>query len=109
MTHKQKVSLARKMRTRAEELAGIPIFQSIAWETRRAAIRMRVNKTPAQVKPMAPAVELRWFEQWMPLFIARERGYKLKLRGHIKLHVLRMIHFLFFRKSVNPTARIKTA
>lgn len=42
-THKQKVRIARKMRTRAEETAGVPLFQSKAWEARKSARRERVE------------------------------------------------------------------
>ena len=41
MTHKQKVRMARKMRTPAEARKRIPIFQTEAWERRHEAIAIR--------------------------------------------------------------------
>ena len=44
MTHKEKVKLARKMRTRDEEVQGVGIFLTKAWEKRRLAIKKRVKR-----------------------------------------------------------------
>jgi len=37
LTHKQKVKLARKLRTRKELIAKVPIFQTRAWNERAKA------------------------------------------------------------------------
>lgn len=39
--HKDKVKLARKMRTHVELKAKVPIFQTEAWEKRKKAIKKR--------------------------------------------------------------------
>jgi hypothetical protein len=44
MTHKQKVRLARKMRTPKEIRKRVPIFQTDEWDRRKEAIAKRVNK-----------------------------------------------------------------
>ncbi len=43
MRHKDKVKLARKMRTKDEEIGGVGIFLSKAWDERRKAIQKRVT------------------------------------------------------------------
>lgn len=43
MKHKDKVRMARRMRTHKELLEGVALFQSLAWETRKAAIAMRLH------------------------------------------------------------------
>ncbi len=35
MTHPQKISLARSMRTQKELLDGVPLFETAAWQRRR--------------------------------------------------------------------------
>jgi len=45
LTHKQKVKLARKMRTHKELIEKVPIFQTKAWEQRVEAIKRRIEKT----------------------------------------------------------------
>ena len=44
LTHKQKVGLARKMRTPAEVRKRVPIFETEGWERRKEAIVIRVQK-----------------------------------------------------------------
>lgn len=41
MLHKEKVKLARKLRTKLELLAGVPLFLTNAWEKRKEAIKKR--------------------------------------------------------------------
>lgn len=43
MNHKEKIKLARKMRTKNEEVAHIGIFLSKAWGERRKAIAKHVS------------------------------------------------------------------
>jgi len=44
MNHKEKVKLARKLRTPDEIKRKIPLFSSEAWDKRTEAIRKRINK-----------------------------------------------------------------
>jgi len=44
MKHKEKVKLARKLRTNDELKSGVPIFQSESWEKRKEAIKNRVKR-----------------------------------------------------------------
>jgi hypothetical protein len=44
LTHKQKVRMARKMRTPQEIQKHVPIFQTEAWERRNEAIAIRVRR-----------------------------------------------------------------
>ena len=44
MNHKQKVKLARRLRTRTEESTGTPLFLSENWLKRKDAIRNRILK-----------------------------------------------------------------
>ena len=45
MTHKEKVKLARRLKTREElKTKGKGIFMSSAWESRKQAIKERVRK-----------------------------------------------------------------
>lgn len=44
LSHKQKVKMARKMRTRFEIKMRVPIFTSRAWILRSAAIQARLKK-----------------------------------------------------------------
>ncbi len=44
MNHKQKLKMARKMRTRDEERRNVSVFQTEAWNKRSEAIRQRVAK-----------------------------------------------------------------
>ena len=48
-THKEKVKMAKRMRSKREVEADVPIFQSSAWNQRRDAIRRRVLKLPPEV------------------------------------------------------------
>ena len=50
MKHKDKIKLARKLRTIAEKLARVPIFQTKNWASRQKAIRERVKNTEIRVK-----------------------------------------------------------
>ena len=50
MKHKDKIKLARKLRTIAEKLARVPIFQNKNWASRQEAIRERVENTEIRVK-----------------------------------------------------------
>jgi hypothetical protein len=43
-THKQKVKMARRMRTRKEIQDRVPIFQTKAWDERSEAIQKRIAK-----------------------------------------------------------------
>ena len=43
LKHKDKVKLARKIRTRGEIKASVPIFQTKAWEERAEGIKKRVE------------------------------------------------------------------
>lgn len=45
MNHKNKVKLARKLRTPSELKEKIPIFQTKAWDFRKEAIAKRVFRT----------------------------------------------------------------
>lgn len=42
MKHKDKVKLARRLRTQDELIQRKPIFETKAWEARKEAIRLRV-------------------------------------------------------------------
>ena len=44
MNHKQKLNLARKLRTPAEESKKVPVFQTRAWYDRSKAIEKRLLK-----------------------------------------------------------------
>ncbi len=45
MTHKKKIKLARRMRTRKEELDNVPMFSSDNWlKRRKARMKMKVSK-----------------------------------------------------------------
>lgn len=44
MRHKDKVKLARKLRTKEEQALRVPIFQTAAWDARRKAILKRLPK-----------------------------------------------------------------
>ena len=44
MKHKEKVRLARKLRTHKELKDRVPIFQTKAWEIRKKAIERRIIK-----------------------------------------------------------------
>jgi hypothetical protein len=44
MKHREKVKLARKLRTLSEIRLGVPIFQSETWEKRKEAIQERVKR-----------------------------------------------------------------
>ena len=48
-THKEKVKMARKMCTKKEAIAKVPIFQTSAWDKRKQAIKKRVTKAPVEV------------------------------------------------------------
>jgi len=43
MNHKQKVHMARKMRTPQEIRKRVPLFQTDAWDRRKEAIALRVS------------------------------------------------------------------
>lgn len=47
MNHKEKIKLAKTMRTRIEMKEGISIFASKNWNDRRTAIEERVKKVQA--------------------------------------------------------------
>ncbi len=44
LTHKQKVKMARRMRTREEVKNKTPIFQTEAWDRRKEAKEVKVRK-----------------------------------------------------------------
>ena len=44
LTHKQKVKMARKMRTKLEIENRTPIFETEAWEARKKAIWERLKR-----------------------------------------------------------------
>ena len=44
LTHKEKVKMARKMRTHKELIERVPIFQTKAWTERVEAIKRKVKK-----------------------------------------------------------------
>jgi len=48
MKHKEKIKLARRLRTNDELKSGVPIFQSENWEKRKEAIRSRVKRIQAK-------------------------------------------------------------
>ena len=43
MTHKEKVKLAKKLIRPIEIKAHFPLFQSIGWEKRKLAIKLRIK------------------------------------------------------------------
>ena len=45
LTHQQKLSMARKMRSKEEEKKKTPFFETKAWEARQRAIQERVQRT----------------------------------------------------------------
>lgn len=42
MNHKQKIKLAKRLRSRSEFIQGKPIFETKRWDERKEAIRLRV-------------------------------------------------------------------
>ncbi len=50
MNHKNKIKLARKMRTEKERKNGVSIFQTEAWENRKKFIQQRVDAAKIKVK-----------------------------------------------------------
>lgn len=44
LSHKQKIKLARKLRTKEEQKRRISIFATKAWEDRKQSIENRVNR-----------------------------------------------------------------
>ena len=53
MKHKEKIKLARRLRTNDELKSGVPIFQSENWEKRKEAIRSRVKRIQAKAHQRA--------------------------------------------------------
>ena len=49
-THKQKIKIARKLRTKEELVNGVPLFQTKGWENRKIAIKNRIQKKIKKIK-----------------------------------------------------------
>ena len=49
MNHKQKVKMARRMRTQQDIKDRAPIFQTLAWTRRKAEIRLKVIKQQEKI------------------------------------------------------------
>lgn len=50
LTHKAKVTIAKRLRTREEFLKGKPIFETAGWERRKARLALKVKRTEAVQK-----------------------------------------------------------
>lgn len=53
MKHKEKIKIARKLRTNDELKFGVSIFQSEGWGKRKEAIRNRVKRIQAKAHQQA--------------------------------------------------------
>ena len=55
MKHKEKVKIARRLRSRVEtkKKTRVPIFQTEAWERRKEGIKNRVKRVEARAKARA--------------------------------------------------------
>lgn len=53
MRHKDKLKMARRLRTKAEVKANISPFQSEEWEKRKQGIKQRVERNEAKAKARA--------------------------------------------------------
>ena len=49
-------------------------------------------------------VPLKWYEQWIPFYTIHKQGARLPWYYLVQMHILRVVHFLFFRKkALQPT------
>ncbi len=57
MKHKDKLKLARKLLTPQEIKDHVPPFQSVAWDERQKAIKIRISNRIIKIKKIKKKVE----------------------------------------------------
>jgi hypothetical protein len=68
LSHKEKVRIAKALRTRYEIRNHIPIFSSMGWIQRKVSILRRIYGKPEVAITTKKEVRLRWYQRLLKWF-----------------------------------------